>query len=58
MSDELICIVLLGALCVYQDCRFWKFKQAVFDHLSEIWTFQHMVVDTLDKISNRIKNEV
>ena len=54
MSDELICIVLLGALCVYQDYRFWKFKRAVIDHLSEMWTFQHLVVDTLDKISKRI----
>lgn len=58
MNADFICIVLLVILCGYQDYRFWKFKREVIDLLSEMLTIRHMVVDTLDKISNRIKNEV
>lgn len=54
MSDELICIVGLGTLCVYQSYRFWKLEKLVFTQLTHIWQFQHMVVDALDKISKRI----
>ena len=55
MSDELICSVLLGTLFVYQDHRIKKLGRDVFTQLSEIWTFQQMIVDTLDKLAKRTK---
>ena len=54
MSDEFICICLLNALYVYQSYRLFKLEKFVLKHLSDVWEFQHMVVDALDKISKRI----
>ena len=53
MSDELICIVSLIVLCVYQSYRFWKLEKLVFTQLSKIWDFQHDVINAIDSL--RIK---
>lgn len=54
MSEELICIGMLSALYVYQTYRLFKLEKFVLKHLSDVWKFQHMVVDVIDKISKRI----
>lgn len=50
MSNELICIVNLSVLCVYQSYRFWKLEKLVFTQLSKIWDFQHDVINTIDRL--------
>ena len=50
MSDELICIVSLSVLCVYQSYRFWKLEKLVFTQLSKIWDFQHDVINVIDSL--------
>lgn len=52
MSNELICIVSLSILCVYQSYRFWKLEKLVFTQFAKIWNFQHdvkadMVIEAL-----------
>ena len=54
MINELICIIFLGVLYVYQSYRLFKLEKFVLKHLSAVWEFQHMVVDALDKILKRI----
>lgn len=54
MIDNCICFAFLGVLYGYQCYRISKLEKLVFKHLSDVWEFQHMVVDVLDKISKRI----
>lgn len=54
MSSEFISIIILGVLYVYQSYRLFKLEKFVLKHLSDVWEFQHMVVDAIDKISKRI----
>lgn len=57
MSDELICIGMLSALYVYQSYRHWKLEKLVLKQLSDVWDFQHKVVDAIDKIFKEIEVE-
>ena len=50
MSNELICIVSLSVLCIYQSYRFWKLEKLVFTQLSKIWDFQHDVINAIDNL--------
>lgn len=54
MIDNCICFAFLGVLCGYQWYRISKLEKLVLKQLSDVWEFQHMVVDALDKISKRI----
>ena len=53
MSNELICIVSLSVLCVYQSYRFWKLEKLVLTQLSKIWDFQRDVINAIASL--RIK---
>ena len=53
MSNELICIVSLSVLCVYQSYRFWKLEKLVFTQFDKILNFQHDVINAIDSL--RIK---
>lgn len=57
MNAEFICIVFLGALYVYQSYRHWNLEKLVLKQLSDVWDFQHMVVDCLDKLAKEIEVE-
>ena len=57
MNAEFICIVFLGALYVYQSYRHWKLEKLVLKQLSDVWDFQHKVVDAIDKIFKEIEVE-
>ena len=57
MNAEFICIVFLGALYVYQSYRHWELEKLVFKQLSDVWNFQHMVVDAFDKLAKEIEVE-
>lgn len=57
MNAEFICIIFLGVLYVYQSYRFWKLEKLVFKQLSDVWNFQHMVVDAFDKLAKEIEVE-
>ena len=48
MSNELICIVSLSVLCIYQSYRLWKLEKLVFTQLSKILDFQHDVINAID----------
>lgn len=50
MSSESICIVFLGTLYVYQSYRHWKLEKLVFKQLSDVWNFQHDVIDAIDRL--------
>lgn len=50
MSDELICIAFLSILYVYQSYRHWKLEKLVFKQLSDVWNFQHDVIDAIDRL--------
>lgn len=50
MNVEFICIVFLGALYVYQSYRHWKLEKLVFKQLSDVWNFQHDVIDAIDRL--------
>ena len=50
MSDELICIGMLSVLYVYQSYRHWKLEKLVFKQLSDVWNFQHDVIDAIDRL--------
>ena len=54
MIDNCICFAFLGVLYGYQWYRISKLEKLVLKQLSDVWEFQHMVVDALDKISKRI----
>lgn len=53
MSSESICIIFLCILYVYQSYRHWKLEKLVLKQLSDVWDFQHKVVDAIDKIFQR-----
>ena len=57
MSSEFISIIILGGLYVYQSYRHWKLEKLVFKQLCAVWNFQHMVVDTFDKLAKEIEVE-
>lgn len=57
MSSESICIIFLCILYVYQSYRHWKLEKLVLKQLSDVWDFQHKVVDTIDKIFKEIEVE-
>lgn len=57
MNAEFICIVFLGALYVYQSYRHWELEKLVLKQLSDVWDFQHKVVDAIDKIFKEIEVE-
>lgn len=57
MSSESICIIFLCILYVYQSYRHWKLEKFVLKHLSDVWEFQHMVVDAFDKLAKEIEVE-
>lgn len=64
MSNEFICIIFLAVLYVYQCYRFWKLKNFMqhsynfmLKQMSEMWNFQHGVVDTLDMLKEKIEDE-
>ena len=57
MSSEFISIIILGILYVYQSYRHWKLEKLVFKQLCAVWNFQHMVVDTFDKLAKEIEVE-
>lgn len=50
MSDELICIGILSALYVYQSYRLFKLEKFVLKHLSDVWNFQHDIIDAIDTL--------
>ena len=50
MSNELICIVSLCVLCLYQSYRLWKLEKLVFTQLSKILDFQHDVINAIDSL--------
>lgn len=57
MSNELICIVFLGILYVYQSYRFWKLKHDVFTQLSKLWLVQKELLQLIKRLYERNKNE-
>ena len=57
MSSESICIIFLCILYVYQSYRHWKLEKLVLKQLSDVWDFQHKVVDVIDKIFKEIEVE-
>lgn len=57
MSSEPICIIFLCILYVYQSYCHWKLEKLVLKQLSDVWDFQHKVVDTIDKIVKEIEVE-
>ena len=57
MSSEFISIIILGVLYVYQSYRLFKLEKLVFKQLSDVWNFQHMVVDAFDKLAKEIEVE-
>lgn len=57
MSNELICIVSLSILCVYQSYRFCKLEKLVFTQFAKIWNFQHDVIDAIDRIVKELEVE-
>lgn len=60
MSSEFICIVVLGALYIYQSYRLSNLEKLVIKQLSDVWDCQRVVVDTFDKLVKeieKIKNE-
>lgn len=50
MSNELICIVSLSILCVYQSYRFWKLEKLVFAQFDKILNFQHDLINAIDSL--------
>lgn len=52
-STEFICFTILGALYVYQSYRHWRLEKFMLTQLSHVWKFQHMVVDTLDRLARK-----
>ncbi len=57
MIDNCICFAFLGILYGYQWYRISKLEKLVFKQLSAVWNFQHMVVDTFDKLAKEIEVE-
>lgn len=57
MSSESICIIFLCILYVYQSYRHWKLEKLVLKQLSDVWDFQHKVVDAIDKTFKEIEVE-
>lgn len=57
MSNELICIVFLDILYVYQSYRFWKLKHDVFTQLSKLWLVQKELLQLIKRLYERNKNE-
>lgn len=57
MIDNCICFAFLGILYGYQWYRISKLEKLVFKQLSDVWNFQHMVVDALDKLAKEIEVE-
>ena len=43
------------SVCVYQSYRLSKLEKLVLRQLSDVWKFQHSVVDTLDKLAKEIE---
>lgn len=57
MNAEFICIVFLGILYVYQSYRHWKLEKLVLKQLSDVWDFQHKVVDAFEMLAKEIEAE-
>lgn len=57
MIDNCICFAFLGVLYGYQWYRISKLEKLVFKQLSDVWNFQHMVVDLFDKLAKEIEVE-
>lgn len=57
MIDNCICFAFLGILYGYQWYRISKLEKLVFKQLSDVWNFQHMVVDAFDKLAKEIEVE-
>lgn len=57
MIDNCICFAFLGVLYGYQWYRISKLEKLVFKQLSDVWDFQHKVVDAIDKIVKEIEAE-
>lgn len=57
MNAEFICIVFLGALYVYQSYHHWKLEKLVLKQLSDVWDFQHKVVDAFEILAKKIEAE-
>lgn len=50
MSNELICIVFLGTLCVYQGYRIRQLKLDVFNQLIELWLCQKEILQLIKRL--------
>lgn len=54
MSNEIICIISLSVLCIYQSYRFWKLEKLVFAQFDKILNFQHDLINAIDSLINAI----
>lgn len=57
MIDNCICFAFLGVLYGYQWYRIFKLEKLVFKQLSDVWNFQHDVIDAFDKLAKEIEVE-
>ena len=57
MSNELICIVFLGILYVYQSYRIWQLKLDMLDYLTRHWRCQKETLQLIKRLYEGIKNE-
>lgn len=57
MSNELICIVLLGTLCVYQGYRIRQLRLDMLDQLIRLWRSQNKILQLIKELYERNKNE-
>lgn len=57
MSNELICIVFLGTLCVYQGYRIRQLRLNMLDQLIRLWLCQKEILQLIKRLYERIKNE-
>lgn len=57
MSDEFICIVFLGTLCVYQGYRIRQLRLDMLDQLIQLWRSQNEILQLIKELYERNKNE-
>ena len=57
MSNELICIVLLGTLYVYQGYRIRQLRLDMLDQLIQLWRYQKITLQHIRDLYERNKNE-
>lgn len=53
MSNELICIVLLGTLYVYQGYRIRQLRLDMLDQLIQLWRCQNEILQLIKELYER-----